>query len=160
LNYRIGGEFREGIFRARAGVAYFGDALDEKESDGINRAMLNLTAGVGMRLSSFYLDLALVHSRSKTGYSPYTFGYDPYYTKPGNFQVPGVTVRNTTTNAVLSFGTFFNKEIVTHQETSPAFIRRGLLFFSPLDWAAPPTPGPAPGPVGKRAAFCGACRRG
>ncbi len=107
LNYRIGGEFREGIFRARAGVAYFGDALDEKESDGINRAMLNLTAGVGMRLSSFYLDLALVHSRSQTGYSPYTFGYDPYYTKPGNFQVPGVTVRNTSTNAVLSFGTFF-----------------------------------------------------
>jgi hypothetical protein len=107
LNYRVGGEFREGIFRARAGVAYFGDALDEKQSDGINRAMVNLTAGVGMRVSSFYLDLALVHSRSKTGYSPYTFQNDPYYTNPEYFQVPGVTVRNTTTNAVLSFGTFF-----------------------------------------------------
>jgi hypothetical protein len=69
--------------------------------------MLNLTAGVGMRLPSFYLDLALVHSRFKTGYSPYTFQNDPYYTNPEYFQVPGVTVRNTTTNAVLSFGTFF-----------------------------------------------------
>jgi len=107
LNYRVGGEFREGIFRARAGAAYFGDALDDKSSDGINRAMLNLTAGVGVRLPSFYLDLALVHSRSKTGYSPYTFDYDPYYTNPNYFQVPGVTVRNTTTNAVISFGTFF-----------------------------------------------------
>jgi hypothetical protein len=107
LNYRLGGEFREGILRARAGVAYFGDALDDKDSDGINRAMLNLTAGLGVRLPSFYLDLALVHSRFKTGYSPYTFQNDPYYTNPAYFQVPGVTVRNMTTNAVLSFGTFF-----------------------------------------------------
>ncbi|MBD0259053.1 MAG: hypothetical protein ICV83_25320, partial [Cytophagales bacterium] len=90
-----------------AGIAYFGDALDERQSDGINRAMVNLTAGVGMRVSSFYLDLALVHSRSKTGYSPYTFQNDPYYTNPEYFQVPGVTVRSTMTNAVLSFGTFF-----------------------------------------------------
>jgi hypothetical protein len=107
LNYRLGGEFREGIFRARAGFAYFGDAIDQKERDNVNRAMLNLTAGVGMRLPGFYLDLALVHSRFNTGYSPYTFQNDPYYTNPEYFQVPGVTVRNTTTNAVLSFGTFF-----------------------------------------------------
>lgn len=107
LNYRLGGEFREGIFRVRAGAAYFGDALDEKQSDGISRSMLNVTLGAGMRLPGFYVDLALVHSRSRTGYSPYTFQNDPYYTNPEYFQVPGVKVLNTTTNAVLSFGTFF-----------------------------------------------------
>ncbi len=107
LNYRVGGEFREGIFRARGGFAYFGDALDEKARDEINRARINLTAGVGVRLPSFYIDLAVVHSRFNAGYMPYTFQNDPYYTNPEFFQPPAVTVKNTLTNAVISFGTFF-----------------------------------------------------
>ncbi len=105
VNARIGGEYRAGIFRVRAGTAYFGDPYDKKDTDKLNRAQWSFTGGAGFRLPGFYVDLALVHSRFNSARTPYSFQYDPFYTQ--NYTAPTATVKNAFTNAVLSFGTFF-----------------------------------------------------
>ncbi len=105
VNARIGGEFREGIFRARIGGAYFGDPYDQKQADGLDRTRINLSTGVGLRLPKFYIDFGVVHSRYKSGYTPYSFQFDPNSRFRG--EEPSAMIRNASTNAVLSFGTFF-----------------------------------------------------
>jgi hypothetical protein len=105
VNARIGGEYRAGIFRVRAGTAYFGDPYDKKDTDALNRAQWSFTGGAGFRLPGFYVDLALVHSRFNSARTPYSFQHDPFFTQ--NYTAPTATVKNAFTNAVLSFGTFF-----------------------------------------------------
>lgn len=94
---RLGGEFRKDIFRLRAGFAYQGDAYKDMVDD-LDRTRLNFTAGAGIRLPEFYIDLALVHSRFNSGFTPYTIS---------NQDTPSVTIKNAFTNAIVSFGMFF-----------------------------------------------------
>jgi long-subunit fatty acid transport protein len=97
INTRLGGEFRKDIFRLRAGAGYQTDPYKDM-ADNLDRARLNFSAGAGVRLPDFYIDLAVVHSRYNSGYTPYTIS---------NQATPSVTVKNRLTNAVLSFGMFF-----------------------------------------------------
>lgn len=97
LTARIGGEFRKDIFRLRAGFNYQGEAYKNRV-DNLDRTRLNLTAGVGIRLPAFYVDVAIVHSRFDSGYTPYTISTQ---------STPSVITNNRLTNAVISFGTFF-----------------------------------------------------
>lgn len=97
INTKIGGEFRKDIFRVRAGVGYQTDPYKDM-ADDLNRARLNFSAGAGVRLPDFYIDLAVVHNRFNSGYTPYTIA---------NQATPPVTTKNRLTNAVLSFGMFF-----------------------------------------------------
>ncbi|MDO1445387.1 hypothetical protein Q0590_03945 [Rhodocytophaga aerolata] len=97
VNARIGGEFRKDIFRLRAGAGYQTDPYKDLVDD-LNRQVLNFSAGAGIRLPEFYIDLAVVHNRFDNGYTPYTIS---------NQATPSVIIKNRLTNAVLSFGMFF-----------------------------------------------------
>lgn len=72
INFRFGAEFRKEIFRARAGYGVQGNAF----SDNIDadNSMTSVSGGLGVRLKTFYVDLAVIHSASKAyRYQPYTF---------------------------------------------------------------------------------------
>jgi hypothetical protein len=97
IHARVGGEYRKDIFRVRAGAGYQTDPYKDMV-DNLNRARLNFSAGAGVRLPTFYIDLAVVHSRFDSGFTPYTISYEA---------TPSVNVKNRLTNAVLSFGMFF-----------------------------------------------------
>jgi hypothetical protein len=97
IHARVGGEYRKNVFRARAGAGYQTDPYKDLVDD-LNRARLNFSAGAGIRLPEFYIDLAVVHSRFDNGYTPYTIETQT---------TPSVIVKNRLTNAVLSFGMFF-----------------------------------------------------
>ncbi|MCS6824616.1 MAG: hypothetical protein NZ529_10005 [Cytophagaceae bacterium] len=69
LAYRMGGEIRFDIFRLRAGGSYQPDPT--VISDGVNRSLLQICAGGGIKLDEMYFDIALVNSRVKTLFIPY-----------------------------------------------------------------------------------------
>lgn len=98
VNVRLGGEYRQEIYRVRGGVAFFGDPYKDA-FDNLDRTRMAFTGGVGVRLPSFFVDLAVVHSRYKSGYTPYTLENPAFE--------PSATIQNAFTNAVISFGTFF-----------------------------------------------------
>jgi long-subunit fatty acid transport protein len=68
LNYRIGGEYRYDIFRARAGYGIYGDPFANSE---INRGATLISGGLGVKLSKFYVDFALVNTRFNQIYNVY-----------------------------------------------------------------------------------------
>lgn len=72
VNYRVGGEFRYEIFRARAGYALRKSPLDIP-SDGMDRDQIALSGGIGVRLPKFFADLAVVSTRYESNYRPYTY---------------------------------------------------------------------------------------
>ena len=69
INYRIGGEFRSGVFRFRAGYNYLNDPM--KNSEAINRAKSIYSAGLGYRKKAFYIDMTFLYSTSKGIRAPY-----------------------------------------------------------------------------------------
>jgi hypothetical protein len=74
INYRLGAEYRFDMYRLRAGYGVQGNTY--RESLDADNTITSLSGGAGIRTKSFYIDFALVHSRSKTyPYYPYTF-YD------------------------------------------------------------------------------------
>lgn len=101
VNVRAGGEFRAGIFRARAGVAYLPSAYKEN-LDGLtsaDRQRLLYTGGIGVRTSRFFADVAGVVTSFKSAYTPYTLN-DPRDYGSG-------LLTNRHTNLTLSAGVFF-----------------------------------------------------
>lgn len=98
LNLRIGAEYRHNIFRARAGYGLQGNTVREQLNQ--NNKIQSFSIGGGIRMKNFYADLAIVHSRGKQLYSPYTFNvYD--------FENPVVNITNKLTSAVLTIGFTF-----------------------------------------------------
>jgi hypothetical protein len=94
VNFRIGGEYRIDVFRLRAGYAYTGDPY---AGGNISRARTTYTAGAGIRLRSFFFDLAYQNSSFSNAYSPYAadlFG-------------PPVRVNNKVANMTASVGFLF-----------------------------------------------------
>lgn len=72
LNYRIGAEFRYDLYRVRAGYGVQGNTYRDAFGDG--NKITSFSGGVGIRTKVFYIDFALVHSRSNWyPYQPYTF---------------------------------------------------------------------------------------
>jgi hypothetical protein len=68
INFRVGGEYRIDIFRLRGGYARMGDPYAENQ---ISRVKTVYSAGAGIRLQSFFLDLAYQNSSFTNPYSPY-----------------------------------------------------------------------------------------
>lgn len=102
VNFRLGGELRAGIFRARIGGAYLPSAykstFDVLARNGDRNTIL-YSAGLGVRNTKFFADLAGVYYTTKTSYTPY------YLNNASDYASALVT--NNNTNLTLSVGAFF-----------------------------------------------------
>lgn len=94
VNYRMGGEYRFGNYRARAGFSYMPDPFQE-EQNGISRQITSLSGGVGYRSEKFYLDFAVVYTEGKNSYRPYRVNSD---------YSPLVTLQKQNTLAIITLG--------------------------------------------------------
>ncbi len=101
-NYRIGAEFRQGIFRLRGGFALEGDPFDE-QADDVDRQIINITGGLGVRLRNWYADLAVINSRFDSVYVPYSFSEN----SPYSGLAPFAEIENNILRFVLSAGFYF-----------------------------------------------------
>ncbi|HMJ70562.1 MAG TPA: hypothetical protein VK508_16770 [Cyclobacteriaceae bacterium] len=72
-NYRLGGEYRIKSFRVRGGANYMPDPFKDEQND-VSRSRVSASAGVGYRVSKFYIDLAYIKSWGSNTYRPYTLG--------------------------------------------------------------------------------------
>lgn len=98
VNFRLGGEIRANIFRARIGGAYISDPYLTRD-DGIDRSKLLLSAGVGVRNDRFFVDLTGTFTTYKSAYTPY------YLNNPNNYA--SVEINNKPINVMLTGGVFF-----------------------------------------------------
>jgi len=89
INYSVGGELRIKMFRVRAGYAYFGDPI--ANPGNLDRSTNQLSGGIGVKLSSFSVDLGLVNSKFNSYYSSF----------PG---AELATIDNTQTTGMLTLG--------------------------------------------------------
>jgi len=127
FNYRVGAEFRKGIFRFRGGFAFYGnpfegnatgiqiktvntqdgeitffeDAFNDTGSRG--NARFNYTGGLGIRKNNFYADFAIVLESFYSHARPYTFAD----LDAGAFTNPRATINQNRTRALMSFGFFY-----------------------------------------------------
>tara|TARA_R110002096_G_scaffold156741_5_gene321428 strand:- start:6329 stop:7795 length:1467 start_codon:yes stop_codon:yes gene_type:complete len=69
INYSVGGEFRLDKFRLRAGYAYFGDPY--AATGNISQRTTQFSGGLGVKLSSFTIDLGIVNSSFMKSYFTY-----------------------------------------------------------------------------------------
>lgn len=75
VNFRLGGEYRHGIYRLRAGYNYMADPTRNSELDS---KVQFFTGGVGIRKREFFADLAMIFSHSNSIRAPYVLsGPDP-----------------------------------------------------------------------------------
>jgi long-subunit fatty acid transport protein len=97
INYRIGGEAWINKFRIRGGYSFLGDPY--RNSSDIDQSSQILSGGIGVKINSFSLDLALVNQK-------YTSQYRSYQVLDQNgFNFGPVTeVKNNITSGVLTFG--------------------------------------------------------
>jgi hypothetical protein len=98
VNLKLGGEFRSGIFAARAGVAYMPSAFRNKV-DNINRDVVQLSLGAGIKTNDFYIDIAGVRGSFDSVYTPYTLNNPQDYAS--------AIIKNSYTNVTISVGTYF-----------------------------------------------------
>jgi len=96
LNYRVGAEARLDIFRLRAGYVLYGNPYASSDSSTGNKQ--SVTAGAGIRLSNFYVDLGIINTFSNQNYSPYILA---------NNVSPEVSIKNRTTSGLITFGFTF-----------------------------------------------------
>ncbi len=103
LNLRLGGELRMDIIRFRGGLAYLPNPY--KYSDGVNRNVEQISAGIGVKLDDVYFDLGLVNTRYQSSYQPYALDPKkiPYPTNTG----PTAVSKNSFVNAVITIGFYF-----------------------------------------------------
>ncbi|NJM94411.1 MAG: hypothetical protein HC842_06890 [Cytophagales bacterium] len=69
LNIRGGAEAALGLARLRVGYAYFPDPW--RVQGGVDRSRHNISAGLGLRLDDYYVDLTIVNSRYREVFRPY-----------------------------------------------------------------------------------------
>jgi hypothetical protein len=67
-NYKLGAEFRRGIFRLRGGFAFFDDP---RKSSSVDSSRSNITFGGGIRLPKFYVDLGIITSKYDSSIRPF-----------------------------------------------------------------------------------------
>lgn len=94
VNYRLGAEMRFDEIRVRGGYGYQADPFKDSDFD---RSIQNISFGVGYRTSGYFVDLAIVNSRSEALFSP-------YFTAENT---PVATVDQSTTSALVTFGFTF-----------------------------------------------------
>jgi len=97
VNYRIGAEYRHDVLRVRAGYSYQSNTFSENID--ADNSISSISGGVGLRMQTFYVDLAVIHSGGKQyRYQPYTF-----FDGSG----PGVDLKDKTINGVITVGFTF-----------------------------------------------------
>ncbi|MDW3196016.1 MAG: hypothetical protein R8G66_26835 [Cytophagales bacterium] len=94
VNYRLGAELRFDQMRVRGGYGYQADPFKDSDFD---RSIQNISVGLGYRSSGYFVDLAIVNSRSDALFSP-------YFTAENT---PVATVEQSTTSALVTFGFTF-----------------------------------------------------
>jgi len=100
INYRIGGEFRTGAFRIRAGYNYLNNPL--KDSEELNRAKSTYSAGIGFRKQKFYIDMSVLYTTYKGIRIPYII-----YEDQGIGPTPVADIKYNSTRFVFTGGFFF-----------------------------------------------------
>lgn len=98
VNARLGGEYRVGVFRARAGFAYLIDPYRVK-LDNIDRSKMLFSGGVGFRNDRFFADITGVYNAYKSAFTPYVLNNSRDY--------DSVSIQNRSVNVLLTLGTFF-----------------------------------------------------
>ena len=96
-NIRLGGEVRKSVFRARVGVAHYGNPY-RKGFDAISLARNYITLGAGIKQEGYYIDLAAVQGFQKEGFRPYSFD---------NGEGPVVAINQSSLSIVLTGGLTF-----------------------------------------------------
>lgn len=95
INFRGGIELRQDIFRFRAGAAYYGNPYSSNAAaSSAKRDQLFITAGFGVRSENNYFDMAVVTNRFEDTFQPHRY-------------IDVIGVKNSYTNIVFTFGTFF-----------------------------------------------------
>jgi hypothetical protein len=67
-NYKLGAEFRKGIFRLRGGFAFYDDP---RKSSTVDSSITYINFGGGIRLPKFYVDLGIITSKHDSSVSPF-----------------------------------------------------------------------------------------
>ncbi|MEM9983303.1 MAG: hypothetical protein AAF734_12465, partial [Bacteroidota bacterium] len=78
LNFRGGAEYRNGVLRLRAGAAYLQSPISE-DIDGLNRDILTLSGGVGIKLPQGYVDFTLSNTTYQSVDNPYTLSNGAFF---------------------------------------------------------------------------------
>ena len=94
LNLRVGGEYRLNNYRFRGGYSYMPDPF-QTQQNGVDRSLSSYTAGFGYRITSFYVDLALIINQGSNSYRPYTVN---------SATSPLVKLNNSSTMVMVTFG--------------------------------------------------------
>lgn len=97
INYRIGAEFRYEALRFRAGYQVQSNPYNTSTID-TDRSIQTLSGGLGLRLTKFFIDFALMRSAGTSEYSPYVFQ---------NNTGPRVDLNNTLTTGMVTVGFTF-----------------------------------------------------
>jgi hypothetical protein len=113
FNARIGGELRLDIFRIRGGFGYQQDAM---LNNNVDDTRFHFSLGAGVRTRNNYFDVAIVHSRFQSAFTPYTIyekedrdGFllsntpQPEYVNVS----PSALIKNTPTVITFTFGSYF-----------------------------------------------------
>jgi hypothetical protein len=100
INYRIGGEYRTGAFRIRAGYNYLNNPMTDNEE--INKARSTYSAGFGYRKKQFYIDMSLLYSMYKGLRIPYII-----YEDQGIGPTPVADIKYNSTRVLLTAGFYF-----------------------------------------------------
>lgn len=97
FNYKAGAEVRVSTVKFRGGVNVISDPY---KVQGVNKQHLyQFSTGLGFKLNTMTIDLAVVHSRTNSVYSP----YGSYTGTP-----PEASLKNRSTNFVITTGFFFD----------------------------------------------------
>lgn len=100
FNIRGGGEFRYKNYRVRAGYSYMPDPYNISPN-GVDHSVSTVTAGVGYRVTRFYVDLGISMPHWKSAYTPYTL-----YNNDGTISnaTPAATITHSSPTAIVTFG--------------------------------------------------------
>ncbi|OFY65801.1 MAG: hypothetical protein A3H98_14160 [Bacteroidetes bacterium RIFCSPLOWO2_02_FULL_36_8] len=71
-NIRAGGEIRYGQYRFRAGYGLSSDPYSYKTGVNIDRGSSSITGGFGIKQEGFYFDIAVINTKYKSKYAPYS----------------------------------------------------------------------------------------
>ncbi len=69
VNYRFGAEFRKDIFRVRGGLGMMAEPYSF--DNGVDRKVSLFSGGAGVKLEKFFIDFAVVHSKTNGSRVPY-----------------------------------------------------------------------------------------
>lgn len=97
-NLRVGGEYRWKKFRFRGGINVMGDPYLRKPTNRVNYSTTGLnsiTGGIGYRTTTFFIDMAIIHSQGNGYYVPYAVASDIS---------PSLSYVNTTTRVMFTVG--------------------------------------------------------